>query len=163
MFFFSLAVFICHSVGLDPAGPRFEHAEDLRRLSPDDANFVDVLHTNTRGTPDLSIGIQRPVGHVDIYPNGGTFQPGCSLQNTMKMIAAFGINSMLKDLIIFVNFFTNLLIWNLVLYILLTCSQVDMYVQDIFSDEFWQQFGHSSLLDKNIPSWNCSALLFFSL
>lgn len=94
----SITVFICHSVGLDPAGPRFEHAEDLKRLSPDDANFVDVLHTNTRGTPDLSIGIQRPVGHIDIYPNGGTFQPGCSLQNTMKMIAAFGINSMLEKI-----------------------------------------------------------------
>ncbi|KAG5286566.1 hypothetical protein AALO_G00016300 [Alosa alosa] len=80
--------------GLDPAGPRFENAEDVRRLSPDDANFVDVLHTNTRGSPDLSIGIQRPVGHIDIYPNGGTFQPGCSLQNTMKMIASFGINNM---------------------------------------------------------------------
>ncbi|XP_028831248.1 lipoprotein lipase [Denticeps clupeoides] len=80
--------------GLDPAGPRFEHAEDLRRLSPDDAHFVDVLHTNTRGTPDLSIGIQRPVGHVDIYPNGGTFQPGCSLQSTIKMIASYGLQNM---------------------------------------------------------------------
>ncbi|XP_042561452.1 lipoprotein lipase [Clupea harengus] len=80
--------------GLDPAGPRFEHAEEISRLSSDDANFVDVLHTNTRGTPDLSIGIQKPVGHVDIYPNGGTYQPGCSLKNTMKMIATYGINNM---------------------------------------------------------------------
>lgn len=77
--------------GLDPAGPRFEHADTHSRLSPDDANFVDVLHTNTRGSPDLSIGIQRPVGHVDIYPNGGTEQPGCTFQNAMKMIAAYGI------------------------------------------------------------------------
>ncbi|XP_030630539.1 lipoprotein lipase [Chanos chanos] len=80
--------------GLDPAGPSFENADSLRRLSPDDAKFVDVLHTNTRGTPDLSIGIQRPVGHVDIYPNGGTFQPGCSLQNTMRMIATYGFYNM---------------------------------------------------------------------
>ncbi|XP_043089431.1 lipoprotein lipase-like isoform X2 [Puntigrus tetrazona] len=80
--------------GLDPAGPSFENAEGLRRLSPDDAVFVDVLHTNTRGSPDLSIGIQRPVGHVDIYPNGGTFQPGCSIQHTMKLIAAYGIYNM---------------------------------------------------------------------
>ncbi|TRY55171.1 hypothetical protein DNTS_032660, partial [Danionella cerebrum] len=80
--------------GLDPAGPTFEHADSLRRLSPDDATFVDVLHTNTRGSPDLSIGIQRPVGHVDIYPNGGTFQPGCSLQHTMKLIATYGIYNM---------------------------------------------------------------------
>ncbi|XP_051990215.1 lipoprotein lipase isoform X1 [Xyrauchen texanus] len=80
--------------GLDPAGPSFENADSLRRLSPDDASFVDVLHTNTRGTPDLSIGIQRPVGHVDIYPNGGTFQPGCSIQHTMRLIATYGIYNM---------------------------------------------------------------------
>ncbi|XP_067108723.1 lipoprotein lipase [Osmerus mordax] len=77
--------------GLDPAGPRFENADSLSRLSPDDATFVDVLHTNIRGSPDLSIGIQRPVGHVDIYPNGGTEQPGCTFQNAMKMIATYGI------------------------------------------------------------------------
>ncbi|KAK7163752.1 hypothetical protein R3I93_007728 [Phoxinus phoxinus] len=80
--------------GLDPAGPSFENAESLMRLSPDDASFVDVLHTNTRGSPDLSIGIQRPVGHVDIYPNGGTFQPGCTLQHTMKLIATYGFYNM---------------------------------------------------------------------
>ncbi|XP_060762303.1 lipoprotein lipase [Neoarius graeffei] len=80
--------------GFDPAGPTFEHADSLKRLSPDDAKFVDVLHTNTRGSPDLSIGIQRPVGHVDIYPNGGTFQPGCSLRNTMRMIATQGLYNM---------------------------------------------------------------------
>ncbi|XP_016421981.1 lipoprotein lipase-like [Sinocyclocheilus rhinocerous] len=86
--------------GLDPAGPSFENADNLRRLSPDDATFVDVLlaantsNTNTRGSPDLSIGIQRPVGHVDFYPNGGTFQPGCSIQHTIKLIATYGIYNM---------------------------------------------------------------------
>ncbi|KAG9278658.1 lipoprotein lipase-like [Astyanax mexicanus] len=80
--------------GLDPAGPTFEHADTLKRLSPDDAKFVDVLHTNTRGSPDLSIGIQRTVGHVDIYPNGGTFQPGCNIQNAMRMIATHGLFNM---------------------------------------------------------------------
>lgn len=87
-FFFPFTI-----LGFDPAGPTFEHADSLKRLSPDDAKFVDVLHTNTRGSPDLSIGIQRPVGHVDIYPNGGTFQPGCSLRNTMRMIATYGLYS----------------------------------------------------------------------
>ncbi|KAJ8011492.1 hypothetical protein DPEC_G00058780 [Dallia pectoralis] len=85
--------------GLDPAGPHFEYAEQANRLSPGDATFVDVLHTNTRGSPDLSIGIQRPVGHVDIYPNGGTIQPGCSFQYTLESIKNFDIynlNQILK-------------------------------------------------------------------
>ncbi|XP_067409401.1 lipoprotein lipase isoform X2 [Emydura macquarii macquarii] len=77
--------------GLDPAGPNFEHAEATTRLSPDDADFVDVLHTYTRGSPDRSIGIQKPVGHIDIYPNGGGFQPGCNLGEALRLIAEKGL------------------------------------------------------------------------
>uniref|UniRef100_A0A6J0UG58 Lipoprotein lipase n=1 Tax=Pogona vitticeps TaxID=103695 RepID=A0A6J0UG58_9SAUR len=77
--------------GLDPAGPNFEYAEAADRLSPDDAIFVDVLHTNTRGSPNRSIGIQRPVGHIDIYPNGGGFQPGCNIPEALRMIAEKGL------------------------------------------------------------------------
>lgn len=80
--------------GLDPAGPTFEHADHQSTLSRDDAQFVDVLHTNTRGSPDRSIGIQRPLGHIDIYPNGGTFQPGCDLQNTLLGLAAEGLKGL---------------------------------------------------------------------
>ncbi|XP_053743049.1 lipoprotein lipase [Synchiropus splendidus] len=82
---------ISRITGLDPAGPGFENAEDQSTLSRDDAQFVDVLHTNTRGTPNFSIGIQRPVGHIDIYPNGGTFQPGCDIQNTLRGLALEGM------------------------------------------------------------------------
>ena len=78
--------------GMDPAGPHFEYADELQRLSADDANFVDVLHTNTKGSPDLSIGMQRPVGHVDIYPNGGNEQPGCTFSYAIEMIREHGIN-----------------------------------------------------------------------
>lgn len=76
--------------GLDPAGPTFEYAENAIILSPDDAEFVDVLHTYTRGSPDRSIGIQKPVGHIDIYPNGGSFQPGCNLGEALRLIAEKG-------------------------------------------------------------------------
>ncbi|KAE8294211.1 Lipoprotein lipase [Larimichthys crocea] len=85
---------ISRITGLDPAGPTFEHADNQNTLSRDDAQFVDVLHTNTRGSPDRSIGIQRAVGHIDIYPNGGTFQPGCDIHNTLLGIALEGIKGL---------------------------------------------------------------------
>ncbi|XP_013869659.1 lipoprotein lipase isoform X1 [Austrofundulus limnaeus] len=77
--------------GLDPAGPDFEGKHAHRRLSPDDAHFVDILHTFTRGSLGLSIGIEQPIGHVDIYPNGGSFQPGCNLREALEKIANFGM------------------------------------------------------------------------
>ncbi|XP_067839644.1 endothelial lipase-like isoform X1 [Heptranchias perlo] len=73
--------------GLDPAGPLFEGAAPDKRLSPDDADFVDVLHTFVYGTLGVSIGIEQPVGHIDVYPNGGSFQPGCGLHDVINAIA----------------------------------------------------------------------------
>lgn len=92
VFWQTILVFLCGLLheGLDPAGPTFEYADALTRLSPDDADFVDVLHTYTRGSPDRSIGIQKPVGHIDIYPNGGGFQPGCNLGEALRLIAEKG-------------------------------------------------------------------------
>ncbi|XP_069784533.1 lipoprotein lipase-like [Narcine bancroftii] len=77
--------------GLDPAGPQFEGTEAHHRLSPDDAAFVDALHTFTRGSLGRSIGIQAPVAHVDIYPNGGRFQPGCSLSRVLSNMRSQGV------------------------------------------------------------------------
>lgn len=76
---------VAFASGLDPAGPLFEDVEKERRLSPDDADFVDVLHTYTREALGVSIGIKQPIGDIDIYPNGGEVQPGCKLSDVLTM------------------------------------------------------------------------------
>lgn len=61
---------------LDPAKPLFILGSDARRLDAGDADFVDVIHTDTLGR-----GMLRPMGHVDFYPNFGPVQPGCLAEN----------------------------------------------------------------------------------
>lgn len=58
--------------GLDPAGPLYRGKPPSERLDPTDAQFVDVIHSDTDG-----LGYADALGHVDFYPNGGTDQPGC--------------------------------------------------------------------------------------
>ncbi|CAK1543629.1 unnamed protein product [Leptosia nina] len=57
--------------GLDPAGPCFRGLPAEEKVSPTDADHVDVLHTNIDG-----FGIAERLGHVDFYANGGEYQPG---------------------------------------------------------------------------------------
>lgn len=65
--------------GLDPAGPLFTKVDDIRfRLDPDDAGYVDVIHTDMppRGTI-FGLGMRGDAGHTDFFLNGGVRQPGC--------------------------------------------------------------------------------------
>lgn len=62
--------------GLDPAGPLFEHSNVS--LSLNDAQFVDVIHTNAGNFSEGKFGLNESIGHVDFYPNGGSDQPNCS-------------------------------------------------------------------------------------
>lgn len=69
------------AIGLDPAGPYFQGMPAFVRLDASDAKFVDVIHTN--GAPSFlkgCFGYEQPCGHVDFYPNGGIFQPGCGME-----------------------------------------------------------------------------------
>ncbi|KAK0074178.1 hypothetical protein PV326_012669, partial [Microctonus aethiopoides] len=58
--------------GLDPAGPEFISKPPYRRLDKSDAEFVDVIHTESNAA-----GTWQPLGHVDFYPNSGQEQKGC--------------------------------------------------------------------------------------
>ena len=64
-------------IGLDPAGPWFDKYDNMVGLYMDSASFVDVLHTHGKDGP-LIYGTLKVLGHMDFYPNGGGWQPGCS-------------------------------------------------------------------------------------
>ncbi|KAL3269422.1 hypothetical protein HHI36_008492 [Cryptolaemus montrouzieri] len=59
---------------LDPAAPTIDNkfVSEAFRLSSNDADFVDVYHTDAG-----FFGFTTPIGHADFYPNFGKDQPGC--------------------------------------------------------------------------------------
>ncbi|KAJ8025505.1 Pancreatic triacylglycerol lipase [Holothuria leucospilota] len=67
------------SAGLDPAGPGYRNVLDSCKLDPSDALFVDCIHTDGDYIFQGGAGLLEPLGHVDIYPNGGKDMPGCFL------------------------------------------------------------------------------------
>ncbi|XP_055386258.1 endothelial lipase-like [Condylostylus longicornis] len=60
--------------GLDPALPLFQYIEKNKRLSNDDAFYVETIHTNGG-----FLGFMDPIGISSFYPNYGSQQPGCGL------------------------------------------------------------------------------------
>lgn len=50
----------------------FSMVDNDQRLSSDDANYVEIIHTNAG-----VYGFSTPIGTYDFYPNGGTLQNGC--------------------------------------------------------------------------------------
>ncbi|XP_014438780.1 pancreatic lipase-related protein 3 [Tupaia chinensis] len=77
--------------GLDPAGPFFHNSPKEFRLDPSDASFVDVIHTNA--VPilfKLGVGVINACGHLDFYPNGGKYMPGC--EDLIKFLFKFHFN-----------------------------------------------------------------------
>ncbi|KAL6432562.1 hypothetical protein ACFW04_006852 [Cataglyphis niger] len=59
-------------VGLDPAFPGFSLAGPGSRISSDDAEYVEIIHTNGG-----LLGFLTAIGDSDFYPNGGERQAGC--------------------------------------------------------------------------------------
>nr|CAD7401547.1 unnamed protein product [Timema poppensis] len=66
--------------GLDPAYPEYGRRNALGRLNTLDAEFVDVIHTDSG-----QLGFPNPIGHIDFFPNGGRrTQPGCDMVTLLK-------------------------------------------------------------------------------
>ncbi|XP_013784852.1 pancreatic triacylglycerol lipase-like isoform X2 [Limulus polyphemus] len=63
---------------LDPPGPYFTNTAKKVRLDRTDADLVDVIHTDISVFP-IGDSTTEAVGHIDFYPNGGDYQPGCLL------------------------------------------------------------------------------------
>ncbi|KAK2720757.1 hypothetical protein QYM36_004589 [Artemia franciscana] len=63
--------------GLDPALPSFSFTNTDRCLDPSDADFIDVIHTNSGPLFEGGLSFLDPIGHTDFFVNGGRVQPGC--------------------------------------------------------------------------------------
>nr|CAH0104974.1 unnamed protein product [Daphnia galeata] len=63
--------------GLDPAYPGFSMDNTDARLDVTDAEFVDIIHTNSALLFSGGLSFPTPIGHADFWPNGGSDQPGC--------------------------------------------------------------------------------------
>ncbi|XP_030852779.1 pancreatic triacylglycerol lipase isoform X2 [Strongylocentrotus purpuratus] len=81
---------VARITGLDPAGPYFEDMDTIVRLDTTDADFVDVIHTDTDPIYKLGYGMYAPCGHMDFFPNGGRVQPGCD-QSLFEYIGDDGL------------------------------------------------------------------------
>ncbi|XP_062123883.1 phospholipase A1-like [Drosophila sulfurigaster albostrigata] len=64
-------------IGLDPALPLFSYDKPAKRLSSDDAHYVESIQTNGG-----KLGFLKPIGKGAFYPNGGEKQPGCGVDLT---------------------------------------------------------------------------------
>nr|CAD7573296.1 unnamed protein product [Timema californicum] len=86
---FSMGAHVAGTAGsritsLDPAGPVFDLFPAGDKLTSDDADFVQVIHTNVG-----RFGYVGDLGHVDFYPNGGSVQNGCAQQTTLDSVLDF--------------------------------------------------------------------------
>ena len=71
-------------IGLDPAGQIFQNPrqDTTLRLDINDAIHTEIIHTNAKSGSETtrfgSFGFEKPIGHTDIYVNGGFKQPSCA-------------------------------------------------------------------------------------
>ncbi|XP_025025769.1 pancreatic triacylglycerol lipase-like isoform X2 [Python bivittatus] len=86
--------------GLDPAQPYFQGTPPEIRLDKSDAEFVDVIHTDSAPIiPYLGFGMSQAVGHLDFYPNGGEQMPGCKKNPFSQIVDIDGIWEGTRDFV----------------------------------------------------------------
>ncbi|XP_060233292.1 inactive pancreatic lipase-related protein 1 [Meriones unguiculatus] len=86
--------------GLDPVEANFEGTPAEVRLDPSDADFVDVIHTDAAPLiPFLGFGTNQMVGHLDFFPNGGQYMPGCKKNALSQIVDIDGIWSGTRDFV----------------------------------------------------------------
>lgn len=83
-------------IGLDPAFSMPAFSERSKRLNANDAEFVDIIHTDGG-----ILGNLWQMGDADFFPNQGIpLQPGCAKQEFMKnrWYSIVGENTSKKEL-----------------------------------------------------------------
>lgn len=99
----------CILKALDPTGPYFQGMPDEVRLHHGDANYVEVLHTDSfngsflqvpKPTPftiffsGRSQGSMESMGHIDFYINNAGLQPGCNATNSYPLFTKLDRDSL---------------------------------------------------------------------
>ncbi|KAG8517421.1 Inactive pancreatic lipase-related protein 1 [Galemys pyrenaicus] len=86
--------------GLDPVEASFEGTSNEVRLDPSDADFVDVIHTDSAPLiPFLGFGTNQLMGHLDFFPNGGENMPGCKKNILSQIVDLDGIWEGTRDFV----------------------------------------------------------------
>eukprot|EP00088_Acartia_fossae_P063703 TRINITY_DN7785_c0_g1_i5.p1 TRINITY_DN7785_c0_g1~~TRINITY_DN7785_c0_g1_i5.p1 ORF type:complete len:358 (-),score=46.80 TRINITY_DN7785_c0_g1_i5:28-1080(-) len=82
--------------GLDPAFPAFELAGPQNRIDKEDAELVDIIHTNSGFLWEGCLSTMVAIGHYDFFPAGGSHQPGCTDLCVVTACNENDINDLIK-------------------------------------------------------------------
>ena len=78
---------ISRVTGLDPAMPYFRNWPYgmENKIDRNDAEFVDIIHSNSGDINHGCLSFPEALGDVDFYPNGGEHQPMCLEEGKMGL------------------------------------------------------------------------------